>query len=197
MTRGLALVLAVAVAAAVWVGWSRSGGDGAAERGAVTLVGDSLNVGTGPYLREELAGWRVRDDSVVGRFTADGLEALKGLRGRDPVVVSLGTNDPVGGTAAFAADVRRALEIAGDGRCLVWATIWREDGPDEDFNAVLREIAAEDGDLRILDWHAMLAAHPSYLAPDGLHGSPEGYAARAAEAARLVRACPQEEVQAS
>lgn len=183
-------MLAVAIAVAVGVGWSRSGSDGGRDTGSVALVGDSLNVGTLPYLGEQLSGWRIRDDSMVGRFTAEGLLALEEMRGREPVVVSLGTNDPIGASATFAADVRRALRIAGDGRCLVWATIWRENGPDDDYNAVLRAIAAQDDDLRVLDWAAMLEAHPSYLAPDGIHGSPAGYAARAEEAARLVRACP-------
>jgi hypothetical protein len=134
---------------------------------------------------------------VVGRFTDEGLLALEAMHGDDPLVVSLGTNDPVGGSAAFAADVRRALRIAGEGRCVVWATIWRESGPDEDYNAVLRSIAAADGDLRLLDWARMLAEHPAYLAPDGIHGSPEGYAARAQEAARLVRDCPRPPVGAA
>lgn len=191
MSRGVAVALTVAIAVAIGVAWSRSSGQDAGA-GAVTLVGDSLNVGTSPYLREELRGWTVRDDSVVGRSTPEGLVALAALHGDDPVVVSLGTNDPVGTTAAFASEVRRALELAGNGRCVVWATIWREDGPDEGFNKVLREIAAEDGDLRVLPWAEMLAEHPSYLAADHLHGSPEGYAARAAEAARLVRDCPRQ-----
>lgn len=190
MRRGVAIALAVAIAVAVAVGWARSDRGGAEDTGSVALVGDSLNVGTLPYLGDELAGWEIRDDSVVGRFTDEGLLALEALSGDDPVVVSLGTNDPVGASAAFAADVRRALRIAGDGRCVVWATIWRESGPDEDYNAVLRSMAAEDGDLRLLDWARMLEEQPSYLAPDGIHGSPEGYAARAQEAARLVRSCP-------
>ena len=119
-----------------------------------------------------------------------GLTALAALPGHDPVVISLGTNDPRGSAAAFAQDVERALDVAGRGRCLVWATIWRDGGPDEELNAVLRAAAAAHAELRLLEWDAMLADHPEWLAPDGLHGSPEGYAARAVEAARLVRECP-------
>ncbi len=86
--------------------------------------------------------------------------------------------------------MRRALRIAGPGRCLVWATIWRDGGPDDSFNDVLRGVAAQNRRLRLLEWAEMLDRDSTLLAPDGLHGSPSGYAARAVEAARLVRDCP-------
>ncbi len=188
MSRAVVVVLAVAIVATAGV-TLRRGDDPNGGAGAVVLVGDSLNVGTAPYLRDELSGWTVRDDSVVGRQTDEGLDALAALPGAEPVVVSLGTNDPPD-PAGFEADVRRALRIAGAGRCLVWATIWRDGGPDDSFNDVLRGVAAQDRRLRLLEWAEMLDRDRTLLAPDGLHGSPSGYAARAVEAARLVRDCP-------
>jgi hypothetical protein len=187
-------VLAVgALCAAVVAGVVlRSGDDPPSDMGELALVGDSLNVGTLDYLDEALPGWTVRSDSVVGRITDDGLAALERLGGREPVLISLGTNDPSDAVAAFGDDVERALRIAGVGRCVIWATIWRSDGADEGFNAVLERAAAEHG-LRLLRWDEMLAREPGLLAPDGVHGSPEGYRARAEEAARLVRSCPRQE----
>jgi hypothetical protein len=188
VSRAIAAVLVVSIVAAVGL-WMRSGAVDHVEAGVVVLVGDSLNVGTAPYLRDELPGWAVRNDSVVGRQTDEGLAALANLPGAEPVVGSLGTND-AHDAAAFADDVRRALRVAGPGRCLVWATIWRDGEPDDAFNDVLRDVATADRNLRLLEWAAMVAHDRTLLAPDGLHGSPEGYAARAAEAARLVRDCP-------
>lgn len=161
----------------------------ASDVGDVAVVGDSLNVGTLDYLGDALPGWTVRSDSVVGRVTDDGLVALGRLGGREPVLVSLGTNDPAGAVDEFRADVERALRIAGPGRCVIWATIWRSDGPDEGYNGVLEQ-AAGDGRLRLLRWHEMVEDRPELLAPDGVHGSPEGYRARAEEAAIIVRSCP-------
>src|SRR5262249_39212349 len=66
------------------------------QRGAVSLVGDSLNVGVEPYLQEALDGWTIATDDVVGRSTETGLEHLreKGAGLGQYVVISLGTNDP-------------------------------------------------------------------------------------------------------
>ena len=69
MRLTLALVIAVAIAAAVFV-VARERAVRRAGVGAVTLVGDSLNVGTEPYLRDELDGWTDRRARSVGR--ADG-----------------------------------------------------------------------------------------------------------------------------
>lgn len=199
MRRFPALFVLVAVgglcAAAVAVVILRPADDPLSGTGELALVGDSLNVGTLDYLDEALPGWTVRSDNVVGRITDDGLAALERLGGREPVLISLGTNDPADAVEAFGEDVDRALRLVGPGRCVVWATIWRSDGPDEDYNDVLEQAAA-DGGLRLLRWDEMLARDPELLAPDGVHGSPQGYRARAEEAARLVRSCPQRQPQA-
>ena len=188
-TRFVLLAVAGLCAAIVAIVVLRPVADPPPEIGELALVGDSLNVGTLDYLDDALPGWTVRSDSVVGRMTDDGLAALERLGGREPVLISLGTNDPAGAVEAFGEDVDRALRLAGPGRCVIWATIWRPDGPDAGYNDVLEQAAADRG-LRLLRWDEMLARDPELLAPDGVHGSPEGYRARAEEAARLVHSCP-------
>ena len=68
----------------------------ATRTGSLTMVGDSLNVGVEPYLEEQLPGWRIETDDVVGRGSDDGIAALAGIGSElgSVVVVSLGTNDP-------------------------------------------------------------------------------------------------------
>ena len=187
---------ALLVASVVLVGvglWLRSN-QPTQEAGSVVLVGDSLNVGIEPYLPQVLHGWRVRSDDLVGRSTADGLSVLARMREQPgPLVISLGTNDDPAATGAFAADVERALALAGPGRCVIWATLWRDGAPEDGLNGVLEAAARQHTNLRLLSWASMLAGHPEWRAPDGTHGSPDGYAARADEAARLVRSCPAEE----
>jgi lysophospholipase L1-like esterase len=185
----VAAVLVTLLAGGAWIllrATSRSGAD----RGSVLLVGDSLNVGMEPYLREALEGWTIAADDVVGRATAAGLEALAGrLLPSGAVVISLGTNDPPGDVETFRHGVGRAIALAGRDSCVVWATIWRDGAANEAFNEVLREAAREQSNFRVLDWAAMLEEHPAWLGADGTHASPEGYRARAEEAARLVRSC--------
>lgn len=160
--------------------------------GKVSLVGDSLNVGVEPYLRAELQGREIETDDVVGRSSATGLEHLRAQRaalGRY-VVVSLGTNDPVGTVAAFRANVAEALSLAGTRRCVVWATIHRDGDAYEPFDRVLRDASAANRNLQLVEWASMIESHPDWLAGDGIHATEAGYEARAKAIVDALRACP-------
>ena len=189
MRATLALVIAVAIAAAVYAAAREE--RSAARVGAVTLVGDSLNVGTEPYLRDELDGWRIEAHDLVGRATAEGVEELRSLGGTlaPVVVVSLGTNDPDGSEGEFRALVDAALERAGPTRCVVWATIVRHGEPRTAFNDVLGDASATHDNLRLVDWAELVENDTTLLAGDRVHGSPSGYARRAEAIASAVRVC--------
>jgi lysophospholipase L1-like esterase len=190
MRRALVLGLLVA-AVAVAVAFGLLGDDSAARRtGAVTMVGDSLNVGVEPFLGQALDGWELDGDNVVGRGSDDGIAALRrlGSAAAPVVVISLGTNDPQDDAEAFRSDVRAVLTLAGPQRCVVWATIVR-DGPNDAFNDVLHDEADENRWLHLVEWDEMVAAHPDWLAADGVHGTPDGYRARAAAIADVAADC--------
>ena len=189
MRATLAVVIVVAIAAAVYAAAREE--PSPAWFGSVTLVGDSLNVGTEPYLRVELDGWRIDVHDRVGRATAEGVEELRSLgRTLAPVVVvSLGTNDADGSEGAFRALVDAALEHAGRTRCVVWATIVRDGVARAAFNDVLNDAASTHGNLRLVDWAELVEDDSTLLAADGVHGSPSGYARRAEATASAVRAC--------
>jgi lysophospholipase L1-like esterase len=177
--RTLVLLAALAcLAVAVVVLVVRSSNDDVT--GSVTTLGDSLNVGIEPYVEEELAGWRISNEDAAGRRTDEGVARLSALGAElaPVVVVSLGTNDPQTDIERFRAHVEQVLRIAGPKRCVVWSTIWL-DGPNDAFNSVLRQAAERHGNLEIDDWAALVEARPDLLAPDRVHGSPEGYARRA------------------
>lgn len=195
--RSTALVAALLAVAAVtaWLVLARQDAAPKATTGSVALLGDSLNVGVEPYLAEELRGVAIVADDRVGRRTDEGIAEVESGRARlaPHVVVSLGTNDLPEGADAFRADVARLSRLIGPGRCLVWATIWRNGAPDEAFNSVLRDAAAANGRMRLVEWAAMVQAHPEWLAPDGLHANEAGYRKRAAAIAKAVRACAPEQ----
>jgi hypothetical protein len=192
MRLPLVLILVVAIAAATFAIGRRA--DEAPARGAVSLVGDSLNVGIEPYLADELGGWRIDARDRVGRTTEEGLKVLRLRRVELAaiVVVSLGTNDPDGSEAPFAAHVDEAVELVGPDRCLVWATIVRGGSPRAGFNQVLEQSRSQNPTLRLVDWARMVRADDSLLAGDLVHGTPAGYARRAEETARAVRGCAPE-----
>lgn len=192
-------LLAVVVAAvAIFHFTQESTSKTALQPGEVSLVGDSLNVGVEPYLREELQRWLIVADDEVGRSTATGVEHVKG-RGASLapyVVVSLGTNDPVDAVDAFRADVAEVLRVAGSNRCVVWVTIHRDGDADEPFNEVLRAAASANRNLRLVEWASMIRAHPDFLAADGIHGTSDGYRARARAIVDALRACPPKQLRA-
>lgn len=183
--------LVFAVAAVSLVAATRdSSTESSSSTGAVSLAGDSLNVGIEPYLADELRRWKITSDDEVGRSTDGGIEALEraGAGLAPVVVVSLGTNDPQDDVAGFRRNIRRVLERVGPNRCVVWATIWRG-GSNEAFNEALADAAADDDRLVLVDWAAIVGDDPALLAGDGVHGTPEGYERRAREVAAAVRRC--------
>jgi lysophospholipase L1-like esterase len=185
----IVLGLAVVVAAAVGLAWFRAAADEAVT-GSVTLLGDSLNVGVAPYLEAELDGWKIDGESRVGRVTEQGIEVARSLGPRlaPVVVVSLGTNDPQADAVGFRRRVDELLRVAGARRCVIWSTIWLG-GPNAGFNDVLRAEARRRPNLEVSDWASAVGADRTLVGTDGVHGSPAGYAERAARIAELARRC--------
>jgi hypothetical protein len=163
-------------------GGSRSGG-------TMTMIGDSLNLGTEPYLSDRLDGWTIAYDDVVGRTGEQGLFALQSMvRVGTVVVVSLGTNDSQTDAAQFRRVVGALLQTVGKHRCVVWSTIYTG-RPNEALNAVLWDAAAQYPNLEVADWAGLVGSRPDLIAPDGIHGTPDGYAERAAQVAKLIERC--------
>ena len=124
--------------------------------------------------------------------TPEGIDELRRLGGdlAPVVVVSLGTNDLAGSEGEFRRLVEEAIEIVGPGRCLVWATIVRDGTPRTGFNRALESARSEHPNVRLVEWAVLVGEQPNLLGADLVHGTPEGYARRAEETARVVRGCP-------
>jgi hypothetical protein len=160
---------------------------------SVTYVGDSLGVGTVPYLTDQLAGVEINDDSEIGRPSSAALPILESLISADAevVVFDLGTNDDPSNPDALASDLLAARQIAGD-RCMVIATLNRpplNGVPVDGLNRAVTSFASADGNVALVDWHARAQANPALLIDDGVHPSPDGYALRARLFAAAIKAC--------
>ena len=158
--------------------------------GAVLVIGDSLEVGSAPYLRQALDGVPLDVDAEPGRTSAQGLRVLaQRLRPEHGAVVfPLGTNDT--GADSFAANLDAARGLAG-GRCLVVATIARpplRGSPAGPLNRVVGRFAAQ-GAVQVADWRSAAVSTPGVLGRDRLHASGRGYALRASLLAEAVQAC--------
>jgi hypothetical protein len=165
----------------------------AAKSGGVLVVGDSLEVGTGPYLRRELAGVPLTVDARTSRPSPEGLRVLRArLRPGDQIVVfDLGTNDDPSNPRQLASDLSAARQLVGN-RCLVVATVNRPPYAGVSvagLNRVIQAFVDQTRGAQLVDWRAAVAAQPSLVGRDGVHPNPGGYAVRARLVAQGIQAC--------
>jgi lysophospholipase L1-like esterase len=160
----------------------------------VLIVGDSLAVGTMPYLDGMLTDRNITWDAVNGRTTPQGIHALRAdLRAVEPqaVVVSLGTNDGAD-PRRFTRRLRRMLGQLSPNTCVIWTAIVRprRKGPYRELNRALRAEAERDHRLVVINWdHAVKRG--TVVLRDGLHATAEGYRYRSLKIAQAVHTgCP-------
>ena len=157
--------------------------------------GDSLAVGTAPYLPRELRGWKVTQSTAVSRHAFEGADVMRAYGRSLPRVihVSLGTNDDPSSVEAFRAAIREVMEVAGPRRCVVWTNIVRPPGGRRELRRATTGPSPQESrpreNLRVVNWARMVRENPHWLAGDGVHVSAEGYRARAQAVARSVRRC--------
>jgi lysophospholipase L1-like esterase len=177
-------------------GVSAAHSDDAIPRGSVGkrvfVVGDSLAVGTRPYLGRALGGWRVRTSASISKQAPQGAAELARRHLPPVVVASLGTNGDPRAVSSFEHAVRTALGAVGKHGCLVWPNIVRPPvggATYAGYNRVLTQLAAKRDNLRIVDWLAMAAHNRGWFGADGVHPNATGYLARARAIAKQVRRC--------
>ena len=193
MRLTLTLLLLAAAGTVAFLAVGRDDENAAAtDTGALTMVGDSLNVGTDPYLREALPHWDIDAHDRIGRSTEEGLDVLREQRSSlaRVVVVSLGTNDAEGTEDRFRELVGEAVALVGPNRCLVWATIVDDGAERTRFDDVLRDVADANTNVRLVEWASLVAENENLLAGDLVHGTPVGYARRAEATVDALRTCP-------
>jgi lysophospholipase L1-like esterase len=184
--RRLSLLLLVAALAAP------ASADALSRR--LLVNGDSLAVGTAPYLPRELGRWKVTQSTAVSRHAFEGASVLRAYARRLPRVihVSLGTNDDPRSLTAFRSAIRAVMAVAGPRRCVVWANVVRPPvagATYAGYNRVLAQESKPRKNLRVVNWARMVRENSYWLAGDGVHVSAEGYQVRARAVARSVRRC--------
>jgi hypothetical protein len=186
-----ASVLLVATLAALG---ARSASSSPGPAHAVLDVGDSLSVGTGPYLRRRLHGYRIEEVHDIGLHAYDAAAIVAARRASLPsvVVISAGTNDDPRIVSTFIRSVSRVLVTAGTERCVVWPSIVRPPAVGATYAGLNRALATADArhaNLVVVDWVRMVRRHPSWLGLDGVHVTVTGYRARAVAIAAAVTRC--------
>jgi hypothetical protein len=179
----------IAIGGVLWA----SNAPPASAAGGVLVVGDSLEVGTSPYLRGLLRGIPLTVDAQTSRPSSTGVAILRSrLQSTDQVVVfDLGTNDDPAQPQALAADLAAVRSIVG-GRCVVVATLNRPpyNGVSIDgLNGAVRDFAGGSPPTQLVDWRAAALSTPGLLGPDGVHATAAGYSTRAQLIAQGILGC--------
>ena len=160
---------------------------------SVLLVGDSLSQGTKPYLPGALPRWRVEQSVSISRHAPEGVAILRrrgGLPGA--IVFALGTNDDPRSVSSFRNALEASLGVAGETRCVVVPNIVRPPVGGVSYagyNHAIADLARHHGNLRVVDWAALVARNRGWLAEDGAHVTAAGYQARARAIAKQVERC--------
>jgi lysophospholipase L1-like esterase len=166
----------------------------AASAKEVLVVGDSLEVGTGPYLPRALPHDSVTVDAKKSRPSNVGVGVLRSRlkAGQAVVVFDLGTNDDPSQSGVLLSQLEQVRRIIGD-RCLVVATINRPPYQGTSYaamNRTIEDFAARDGNTQVVPWLLATRLHPEVVYPDGVHVTPYGYEFRAHLIATAVSQCP-------
>jgi lysophospholipase L1-like esterase len=160
----------------------------------ISMVGDSLTIGTLPFQADDFAtaGWTHSSiDAFISRgirskMKADqhtGLTAVDAIRGNsgdtDAWIVALGTNDAAFYSHDKKADIIRLMtDHIGYGHKVMWVNVYLPDARPVQlaWNAALENVADErGGDMFVYDWASFAAQNPRWLALDGTHYTRDGY----------------------
>lgn len=163
---------------------------------SLLVVGDSLAVGTKPYVHRHLHGWRIHQHATISMHAPEGPHIMRAYGRHLPrvIFVSLGTNDDPRAVGSFVHQIRKTLRIAGPRRCVVWASIKRPPVAGTSYQHLNRALARLDRKRRRLvmfRWARLAHRHPYWFGSDGVHPNATGYKVRARHMARDIRTCRQ------
>lgn len=185
---------------------------------SILFVGDSLTAGITKIAPGYFPGWKVGINGLGGRPLNDGMSILASYKMPARTILAMGlfTNDLPTRVWALKQAVRESLRRVGSKGCVIWSTIKRPSvgGPSwqgalpgdavarkaypaaavgigyAKANAALRQLAAENPNMRLVDWAGSLRRHPMKMDFTQVHpGTISGWQRRAQLYANAARSC--------
>lgn len=150
----------------------------------VTVIGDSVMVGTEAGLKELLPGILV--DAEVGRQMYQAPEIIQRLSSqgqlREYVVVELGTNGPF-----TDEQLIKVLNLLGPNKRIILINTRVPRSWEGQVNQTLAKVAAYYPNVKLVDWYAASSGHDEYFYNDGVHLNPDGIKAYASVIAQAIK----------
>jgi hypothetical protein len=145
----------------------------------VLAIGDSVFVGASNALSGEYGG-NIAIDARISRQVNEGIDALRSWVNNgapSTILIHLGTNGPM-----YPDQFDEIMSIAGPDRIVVFVTVRVPKAWEDQSNSTIYEGATRYGNVRLVDWRAMVDANPEYVGSDGVHCTAAGAAALASGA---------------
>lgn len=146
--------------------------DKAIDGNDVTIIGDSISVGSSDKLKEKLP--KVDINAEVGRQFTKGIEIAKSSTLRSTVVFALGTND----TGLTSEQINNLVSTVGKDKTIVLVTNYGSPSSGKDYtsnNNVIKKAAADNSNIVIADWASAVTNDPGkYISSDGIHPTTDG-----------------------
>ncbi|NLM21171.1 MAG: acetyltransferase [Peptococcaceae bacterium] len=150
----------------------------------VTVIGDSVMVGTEAGLKELLPGILV--DAEVGRQMYQAPEVIQRLSSqgqlREYVVVELGTNGPF-----TDEQLKKVLDLLGPDKRIILVNTRVPRPWEGQVNQTLAKIVVDYPNAKLVDWYAASSGHDEYFYNDGVHLNPDGTKAYASLIAQAIK----------
>ena len=150
----------------------------------VTVIGDSVMVGTEAGLKELLPGILV--DAEVGRQMYQAPEIIQRLSSqgqlREYVVVELGTNGPF-----TDEQLIKVLNLLGPNKRIILINTRVPRSWEGQVNQTLAKVAAYYPNVKLVDWYAASSGHDEYFYNDGVHLNPDGIKAYVSVIAQAIK----------
>jgi lysophospholipase L1-like esterase len=151
----------------------------------VTIIGDSITVGSTPDLEDKLSGVEINAvvgrqfassgsiDPATGRADPGGVEVARSMSLRQYVVFALGTN-----SASLTRDqVRSAVDVIGGDKKIILVTNYDSRNPITyaSNNALINDAPRNWSNVSVADWASAAGRNPVlYVSTDGVHPTAEG-----------------------
>ncbi len=163
----------------------------------VFLVGDSITESVGPRYSGaachalEPLGWNVTVDAFMGRTTAEATQELRAHRSSvgQVVVILIGHNDGID-PEAYHQHLGQLLQVVPDVRRILLLTNYEFERGRDRMNQVLRDLAAGDHRVELVDWNLMVQGTTGAIQRDGLHLTTIGEQALASTIATALGPAP-------
>ncbi len=151
-----------------------------ADGNRLLMIGDSILASTAERYTGEMCaslvslGWAVEIDAETGQTIEFGNEVLdtRLSAGWDAAVVFLGSNYP-SEPQIFGAELERIVDRLSP-LPIALVTVSENEPRQAEVNYIVRSLAKDNDDIRIVDWAAYTAANDDLTVGDGLHPTDEG-----------------------